>query len=248
MEQIITRHRFDIRRRHLTVADKSWLTPHMIRIVLEGEELADFQSLAPDDHIKLFFPSGTDKPEMRDYTPRMLDRAARRLTIDFAVHEAGPATQWAIDARPGDGLEIGGPRGSAVVAQVFDWWLLIGDETALPAMGRWVEEMPEDARVTTLGLVIGAEEEQSFVTRAVHQARWLHRPAEVAADPTAALAAAAALDLPEGRGFIWIAAEAAVARTLRAHFLTDRGHPRECIKASGYWVQGQADAHDKLIE
>jgi NADPH-dependent ferric siderophore reductase/DNA-binding PadR family transcriptional regulator len=246
MTEIITRHRFDIRRRQLTVKDRIQLSPQMVRFVLGSDDLADFQSLAPDDHIKLFFETGAEKPEMRDYTPRAFDRDARTLTLDFAIHEAGPATQWAIEAKIGDGLTIAGPRGSGVIAPVFDWWLLIGDETALPAMGRWVEEMPAGTRVMTLGLVTDAAEQQDFATLADHRPEWLHR--QDPADPAPVVAAAATLNLPEGRGFIWIAAEAGVARALRDHFQRERGHPKEWMKAAGYWLKGQADAQAKSLD
>ncbi|MTH79057.1 siderophore-interacting protein [Paracoccus aestuariivivens] len=244
MEPIITRHRFEIRRRTLTVLEKTYLTPKMIRFVLTSDDLADFESLGHDDHVKLFLDVGGEQPEMRDYTPRAFDREARTLTLDFAVHVAGPATQWAIDAETGDTLNIGGPRGSAVVAPVFDWWLLIGDETALPAMGRWVENMVSGTKVTTLGLVTDAAEEQVWVTDADHHAKWLHRAD--AADPSPVLDAVAALDLPLGKGFVWIAAEANVARATRDHFQMARNHPREWIKAAGYWLKGKADAHESL--
>ena len=182
---------------------------------------------------------------MRDYTPRAFDD--RSLTVDFAVHYAGPATAWALAAQPGDRITVGGPRGSAVVAPVFDWYLLIADETGLPAMGRWVEELPEGIRVVTLGAVPGAADEQVWQTPATLTARWTHRPVTQAADPAPLLTAAGGLDLPQGRGFIWIAAEARVARALRDHF-ADRGHPRAAMKAAGYWVQGQADASDKSLD
>ncbi|MDQ2067864.1 siderophore-interacting protein [Xinfangfangia sp. CPCC 101601] len=246
MEPIITRHRFDIRRRTLTLREKTWITPSMIRLVLEGDDLADFTSLAPDDHIKLFFETGAEKPQMRDYTPRAFDPEACTLTLDFAVHDAGPATHWAVTAEPGDRLTIGGPRGSAVVTATFDWWLLIGDETALPAMGRWVEEMPEGASVITLGLVRNAAEEQLWESRSDHQAYWHHR--EDPTRPEDALAAVAALTLPRGKGFVWIAAEAAVARALRDHFQNERAHPHAWIKAAGYWVRGEADASVKSFD
>ena len=71
---------------------------------------------------------------MRDYTPRRHDAEAGTLEIDFALHEAGPATQWAEQAKVGDLLGVGGPRGSFIVPTDFDWHLLIGDDTALPAI------------------------------------------------------------------------------------------------------------------
>ena len=244
MEQIITRHRHELKRRELTVARAFHLTPHMVRIVLEGDDMADFVSLAPDDHVKLLVPAGSETV-MREYTPRTFD--ARSLTLDFALHEAGPATAWARAARPGDVLTVAGPRGSAVVAAAFDWWLLIGDETALPAMGRWAEELPEGRRLITLAAIPSDADRQSFATGAAHEAHWCERPLDQAADPAPLIAAAQGLDLPEGRGFIWIAAEARVARALRDHF-AERGHPRHWMKAAGYWTKGIADGADKALD
>ncbi|WP_108663468.1 siderophore-interacting protein [Acuticoccus kandeliae] len=253
MQQIVTRHRHELKRRTLTVREVNRLTPHMIRIILSGDDLADFTSLSPDDHVKIFVPAGEagsgEGSAMRDYTPRAFDRADRSLTLDFAVHEAGPATRWALDARPGDTVVVGGPRGSAVVAPLFDWWLLIGDETALPAIARRAEELREaDAEVVTLAAVASAADEQVFAAGANHSAHWVHRPVAAAADPAPLLDAVAALTLPEGNGFVWIAAEAGVARALRDHFLDVRGHPRAWMKAAGYWKEGIADGSDKALD
>ncbi|HMR30567.1 MAG TPA: siderophore-interacting protein [Geminicoccaceae bacterium] len=243
----ITRHRHEIRWRRLTVKQKTRITPGMIRILLEGEDLADFVSLAPDDHVKLSIETGGE-PERRDYTPRHFDPAARTLAIDFAVHDAGPATQWAIDAAPGEVLEIGGPRGSAVVSPTFDWWLLVGDETALPAIGRRIEELPEGTAVVSVVAVTDEREQQAFATRARHEAIWVHRPLDRADDPAPLLAALRGIALPAGDGFVWIAAEARVARAVRDELVGSRGHPMAWTKAAGYWRKGVADAHDKLME
>ncbi len=246
MEPVITRHRHEIHRRSLTVTAVAPITPNMIRVTLENPDLANFISLGADDHVKLFFQGAGEEPEMRDYTPRSFDTAAGQLVIDFAVHGDGPATQWAAGAKLGDTLKIAGPRGSAVVAPVFDWYLLIGDETALPAIGRWVEELPAGKTVITLTSVASAADEQSFETAANHQPHWVHRPLADGADPAALLGALEGLALPEGKGFVWIAAEAGVARALRDHVQNQRNHPKEWLKASGYWLQGQSDAHEKL--
>lgn len=246
MKHEITRHRHETRRRHLTVRDKTSITPNMIRIVVEGEDLADFVSLGADDHVKLFLPAGDDGEQRRDYTPRAYDREARTLTLDFAVHDAGPATRWAIDADPGDAIEIGGPRGSAVISPTFDWWLLVGDETALPAIGRRIEELPEGAHVVSVVAVTGPEEEQHFETAARLVPIWAHRPAQDADDPAALLTVLRNIALPEGDGFVWVAGETTVARAVRDHLVTERGHPREWSKAAGYWRKGEADSHGRI--
>ncbi len=246
MQHSITRQRHEPKRRKLTIVQKSNLTPGMIRLVLEGNDLADFASAAPDDHVKLFIPRTSGEPDKRDYTPRHFDAAKRTLTLDFAVHDAGPATRWAIDARTGDTIEVGGPRGSLIVSPTFDWWLLIGDETALPAIGRRIEELPETACVISVVAVANAGEQQSFTTKAQHTAIWVHRPLDKADDAAPLLAALQKLEWAAGDGYVWIAAEAHVARTLRDYVGGIRQHPMHHLKAAGYWLKGTADAHVKI--
>ena len=253
----VTRVRRDTRRRRLTVTHVERITPGMARVHFASPELRDFASLSPDDHVKLFFPvsngdgPGGDAP-MRDYTPRRFDAEAGTLVIDFALHGAGhdhgpnigPATAWAIAARPGATLEIGGPRGSLVVADDFDWVLLIGDETALPAIGRRVEALRPGVPVTTIVVVDGAAERQVFETRADWTPVWVVRQGQGADDAELLLAALADHVPLTGEGYVWIAAEARVARALRVHMGEVRRHPEEWIRASGYWVRGKPGAHD----
>ncbi|MFC4276588.1 siderophore-interacting protein [Achromobacter aloeverae] len=247
MDHPTRRVRFELKSRRVVVQHSERLTPHMQRIVLAGPDLADFASLSPDDHVKLFFPEGGEV-ERRDYTPRRHDAAARTLTIDFALHDAGPATRWALQAKAGDSLEFGGPRGSMVVEWSYDWWLLIGDETALPAIGRRVEEAPAGTRIITVGIVPGAEDEQRFDTRADHTALWVHRPPEHADDAAPVMQALKSVALPPGDGYVWAAAEAGVAKAIRGYLRDEIDHPRAWTKVVGYWKKGQADAHEKFEE
>jgi NADPH-dependent ferric siderophore reductase len=236
----VTRLRHETRRRVITLASVERLTPHMLRLVFASPELRDFASAAPDDHVKLFFGQ-----EMRDYTPRRFDIEAGTLAIDFALHEAGPATRWAMQAKIGDSLEIGGPRGSAIVPDDFDWYLLIGDETALPAIGRRVEELRPGVSVTSFVLVPEADDAQHFSTAASWSGHWIARGASTD-DAALLLAAMKGFALPSGEGFVWIAAEAQAARALRRHVVETLGHPRGWVKAAGYWLRGVADAHEKI--
>jgi NADPH-dependent ferric siderophore reductase len=78
--------------RSLRVENTKRLTPGMLRITFAGNDLADFRSLGFDDHVKLFIPTTSGNIARRDYTPRRFDTIAGTLVIDFAIHEAGPAT------------------------------------------------------------------------------------------------------------------------------------------------------------
>jgi NADPH-dependent ferric siderophore reductase len=247
---LIERVRRDTRRRHLLVTDVERMTPRMQRISFRSRDLDDFESAAPDDHIKLFIPLSkhgdayTDDVCMRDYTPRKFDPATKTLIIDFALHEAGRATAWALQACPGDTLEIGGPRKSTIVADDFDWYLLIGDETALPSIGRRVEELRPGVRVLTVVVVETFAERQTFATSAIWTPLWIARDGRSASDDALMRLALADHEVPAGDGYIWIAGEASVARSLRNLVSETWGHPREWTKSSGYWVRDKAGAYE----
>ena len=249
-DRAITRIRHETRRRKISVTSVYALTPRMRRIEFTACDLFDFVSASPDDHVKLFFPHCLDtvenpSPCMRDYTPRSFDTKQGRLVIDFALHEAGPATSWAVTAKVGDTLDVGGPRGSAVLSNNFDWYVFIGDETALPAIGRFVEEAKPGAPVATAVVIDSDAEVQQFQTHAVWTPIWSIR--DGARDDAALLRAAlSTTSLSRGAGFVWIAAETQIARALRSYIVNDRQHPREWTKASGYWTRGKADTHESI--
>jgi len=236
----IQRVRHETRRRSLTITGIEG--PRMKRMTFAGD-LEGFVSASADDHIKLFFAEG-----MRDFTPRAFDIAKGEITIDFALHEAGPAAFWAQGAKIGDGLEIGGPRGSAVVPDDFDWYVLLGDETALPAIGRRVEGLRAGVPVISVVAVQDAQDAQSFVTQADWQGHWATRAGQAGDDADRMIAVLDGLALPDGEGFVWIAGESEMARRLRAYILEQRGHNRAWIKAAGYWTRGQADAHGAIVD
>lgn len=244
----IERIRREPKRRSLSVVRAFALTPAMRRIEFASPELHDFASAGADDHIKLFVadPASPSGVAMRDYTPRAFDAGRGTLTVDFALHNAGPATAWAIQAKPGDTLEIGGPRGSLVVADDFDFYLLIGDETALPAIGRRVEGLRPGVPVTTIAVVDSGVEAQTFETRAAWRPVWVFRAGQPADDVALLRDALASWRTPAGDGYVWIAAEAAVARTLKGHMLEERRHPKAWLKSAGYWVRGKAGESEKL--
>ena len=263
-ERTARRVRHETRRRMLQVREVSRVTPKMVRVVLGGEDLAGFVSAAHDDHVKLFFPppgeekpafptqtpngpvypEGVRQPASRDYTPRRYDLAANTLTIDFVLHDAGPATAWAAQARPGNYLGVGGPRGSFIVPDDFDWYLLAGDETGLPAIGRRLEELAAGTRAIVVAEVADPSEEQNFNTRARLETHWLHRNGAEPGDPSLLQKAIAALKLPPGDGYAWIAAEAAVAKSLRRLLVDERGLRKDRVKAAAYWKRGAVAVHE----
>lgn len=244
----IARVRHALKMRRLDVVRVLRLTPRMVRVTFTGADLEGFVSAAPDDHVKLFFPvaggqinlptMGPDGPlfaegvapsPARDYTPRRYDAASNELDIDFVLHGEGPASTWAEGVKIGDQLGVGGPRGSMIVPDDYDHYVLVGDATALPAIGRWLEEMPANTPVTVLA-EIASDEERQVLKRDV---RWFIAGESPGLDDTLA-----ALQIPEGDTFWWVATESRRARVLRALLVEQRGIDKHWVKATGYW---QAD-------
>ena len=246
--------------RTLDVLRVERLTPHMQRITLGGEALHGFLSAAPDDHVKLFFPNsqgelvpptlGPNGPEfptgrepspMRDYTPRRHDAAGNELVIDFVLHGDGPASTWAAQAAVGQRLGTGGPRGSFIAAEDYDRYVLIGDETALPAIGRWLEEMPEGANVHALVEIPGAGDRQLLESRSRFTLDWFERDGRNAADSDLLEQALHRLPAIAGDTFYWIAAESRRARAMRQFLSLERDVAKESIRATGYWKSGDGE-------
>jgi len=257
------RVRHELRFRQLTVKTVQRVTPHLIRITLTGDALEGFTSPGFDDHAKLFFPdaatgqltlptAGPDgpvwpeggRPAMRDYTPRRHDAQANTLEIDFALHDAGPATQWAEQAKPGDIVGVGGPRGSFIVPTEFDWHLLIGDDTALPAIARRLAELPAGARAVVLAEVDSAADEIPFETQAELTLRWVHRQGAAPGLSPVLVDTLKAMTLPAGDFHAWVGCESAIAKALRAHLVGERAANAKWVRASGYWRRGAVATHD----
>lgn len=236
----VQRVRHELKRRLLTVTQVQALSPHVVSVTLGGDDLADFVSLSFDDHVKLLFdaPDGGE-PARRDYTPRRFVAAARQLTIEFALHGPGVASDWARQAQPGQRLWVAGPRGSMVVPLDHDWHLLAGDDSALPALHRRLEELPAGSRALVLGLLADAADQRVFTTAAALQVQWCNTAAQW-------LQALRDLRLPPGEGFVWCAGESRLMAQARELLLQHHQHPRHAMKVAAYWKPGASDFHETL--
>ncbi|MBF7685617.1 siderophore-interacting protein [Acinetobacter sp. B10A] len=246
--------------RWVEVQQKIVLSPHLLRIVFYGENLADFNSAGFDDHVKLFFPdpitgqihvpnfsqTESDKtgaplaPEIkkiaRDYTPRLFQPQQKTLSIDFVLHDAGPATQWAKQSQLGDRLVIGGPRGSMVIPQNYAQHVLIGDETALPAIARRLEELPKHSNVSAFIFIHNTTARIELTHLAQAQIVWLDPQHQD--DLTSHLWSK--INWHQSDSFFWIACEAQLSRQIK-HTLTEQYQiDSSRIKAAGYWQKNSS--------
>ena len=243
------RVRNDLRFRELDVLRVERVNAGFQRIVLGGEALEGFSSRGYDDHTKVFFPvpgttfvppvvteEGIDwgegvRPQARDYTP-LFDAEHNELVLDFFVHDGGVASRWALEAKVGDKLTIGGPRGSLVVPEDYAWQLYVCDESGMPALRRRLETIaslkvrPEIHAVVTVG-------DASYKTYLAHLSgfniTWIVGHSEQAvADQLAALT------VPAEDYFIWLTGEGKVVKNLSRRFETD-AIDQQLVRASAYW-------------
>ena len=253
------RVRHPVKIRLLQVKRITELSPTMRRITLTGDDLPGFYSPAFDDHLKLIvpdageekprmptlgekgmvFPEDQPKPALRDYTPRRYDPDTNELDIDFVLDHAGPATDWANQAEPGHYIGIAGPRGSFIIPPHFDWHLLMGDETALPAIARRLEELPASTQAIVVVKTTTEAGKIELHSQCQAQITWLTQGIDDRSGTEALLASVDDLELPEGEGFFWAAAEYRDIKALRQAIVDKFAIDKSRIRASSYWQHSQ---------
>jgi len=237
----VQRVRHELRRRDLTIVRRTPIGPQLVALTFGGEALADFVSAGFDDHVRLIFEGRDGSPQHRDYTPRHFDAQRRELTIEFVLHGHGEAADWAQRAAVGDRATIGGPRGSMIVPLDYDWHLLAGDATALPAVRRRLAEMPAGTPVQLLLQVADEADRPPLNTAAALDTTWV-------ADDEAFVEALRRMPLPPGEGYVWCAGEAAVMARARGVLLGERQLPREAMRVAAYWKRGATGHHQDLTD
>ncbi|WP_442588981.1 siderophore-interacting protein [Pedobacter sp. AW31-3R] len=222
------------------VKRKVFLTPHYIRVILEGSDLQLFSQVTVGVNNKVFIPvDGAEKETVRrTYTLRALDMKAGEMTVDFVAHgEEGPASAWAIHAKPGDTIEIAMKDKSNPLYPEADWYLLAGDHTALPVISVILETLP--AAVTGIAIihVSGLEDMLEIETKSKVQIKWIFDNQH----KDSLLEAVANVIIPrEVSKYVFAAAESGVIKSMRTYF-TETGITREELSAQAYWKLGVAE-------
>ncbi|KYH43030.1 siderophore-interacting protein [Branchiibius sp. NY16-3462-2] len=257
---------YPINVRELRVLEVSDVTPRMRRIVIGGDQLGAFTTpdgiaVPPlrnegfDDHVKVIVPDAgqpravpprqveghldwSGASAAKDYTPRDWDPRTGRLTLDFVKHDGGVASAWSLSAEVGDPVHIAGPKSSALLPADVDRLLVGGDETALPAIGRLLQEWPAGVGGQVFVEVADAAEQQDLPVPDGVTLTWLHRRGVAAGHSTVLADAVTAMPWPDGSVYCWFAGEAMSLKPIR-RYLKERGVPADCLEVSGYWRRTQ---------
>jgi NADPH-dependent ferric siderophore reductase len=223
-----------------TVAAVQQVTPRMTRVRLVDDSLGGLAAV-PGQTLKIYVPDPASgilvsrDYTVRDYAVSDEESGPPRLDIDFVLHGAGPAAQWARRVQPGQTLGFVGPSGRYRPDPAADWYLFAGDETALPAIQAYVGMLPADACALLYVEVADAAEQQPMPGPARPLVQWLHRGDREPGTSAVLDDAVRTVRLPAGQGRIWIAGHTPTVRRIRAHLLDDRGVDRRALYVKGFW-------------
>jgi NADPH-dependent ferric siderophore reductase len=251
--------------RMLEVRGVERLTQRMMRVTLGGPEAEGFENPAPTQHVKLIIPEpgqtrpvlpdpsaprgavGPDgrRPTMRTLTVRRFAPTPGELQVDFVLHGEGPASQWAERAQVGGLVAVAGPGGRRyAIDAAAQRYLLIGDATALPAIGTVLDSLPAGARADVYAEVAGPDDELAWTSAAQVRVTWLHRSPDATPVEDGLLAALADAEPLSQWDRVWLACEATVMRRIRRSLLEDGQLAQDHIVTRGYWKVGGANYPD----
>jgi NADPH-dependent ferric siderophore reductase len=225
----------------------------MARITVGGPQVADFEGAGTDENVMVYlYEPGAELPDpltlesarvamshtrpyMRSYTIRRHDPAANEIDFDFVLHgDHGPASRWAANARPGDEMIFVGPSPAYRPDPDADWHLLVGDETALPAIDAIIRALPH-ATIRAFVEIADAAEEQPLA-----DVTWVHRDGRPAGGDDLLVKTLAEAEFPAGVPAVWAAGERQVMQAVRDHLVAERGIDRLKIRPATYWRLGHA--------
>ena len=253
---------------HGEVLTSDRLGSHLVRVVLGGPGLDGFTSTGDsDEYVNCFFlPPGAsyappfdddavrDLPrEQRPYPRRITVRSwnprRRELTLDIAAHgDVGYAGRWALNAAPGDRLQLRGPAGGYRPHADADSYLLVGDESALPAIAAAAEAVPVGRAVTAV-VEVEVEAGEVPLDSPGHLAvRWVHRAGHEHELDTLLADAVAALPRPVGTVSAFVHGEAAATRAVRRHLLEEGIVREDLLSCSPYWRRGHDDEQWRTVK
>jgi NADPH-dependent ferric siderophore reductase len=224
----------------------------MARVTLIGPELEGLEVTQPASSVRVvvaspgaaelivpewtgnefLLPDGA-RPALRTFTPRRLDPIALELDLDIVLHEGGVISAWAAAAAEGDRAAVSGPARGYDIEPEVKKFVLLGDETALAAIGQLLEAIPQSASVEVHVEVARADAQLELPSHAGAQVEW--HPLGNDDRPGNALVAAVMGSNIEPGTRVWAAGEAAGMQRIRSYLFDEVGLTRAAATVRGYW-------------
>lgn len=226
------------------VSGRERLGSQRIRLTFSGDEVAAFIRLeaaqAPCAWIKLIVPSSSGESVRRAYTLRMFDVDKGTFSVDFVLHDGGMMSAWAQAAQVGNAVGFAGPRiGGFTLRPEAQWIVLIGDETALPAIQTILTSLPSHLPGIVLIETDCPGEHEAFFAGPNIRLSWVRRTSYQAGADCALVQALDGVAILPGIGQAWVAGEADSVKAVRA--LLQEKWKLQNTTGKGYWKRDVAD-------
>lgn len=242
---------------HITeVAAVEQRSPHVRRVTLRGG-LERLVSAGPDSFVYFLLPPpGHDEltvdaafswerhfatPEAERavgayYTIRAHRPADDEIDVDMVLHgDDGAASAWAARAEPGDPAALWGPRTTFHPPDDTTWFLLIADDTGLPALAAIAEWLPEGTAAVALIEVADGAEQVALHSAAALDVRWAFRDGAPPGTTTQLVDAVRAVVPPSAPAYVWGGAESRCMTAIRKVVRHEWELPRERVSLTPYW-------------
>ncbi|GIC75741.1 siderophore-interacting protein [Moritella sp. F3] len=251
--------------RIVTVIDSQQITPNMQRISFQADDLSDFPTDAEGGYIKLLFteqgetdistlPADT-RPKMRTYTIRHLRHSLDQFDVDFVRHghgvneqtiseHGGFAAAWSQSARIGDSISIAGPGEIKPINLHVNWYFLVADMTALPALAAQLNKLPATAEGYAVIEINHTDDKQTLIKPDGIEVVWV-----LANSTETELASQVqALAWLSGDVSVWCACEFSTMRALRQYFRNEKAVDKDNLYISSYWKAGCTEDGHKIAK
>lgn len=239
----------------VTVVNSQRVTPNMQRITLKGDALMNFPADCEGGYIKLMFDAAGntiekmvegERPVLRTYTIRRFMPEQSSIEVDFVRHitedlQCGFAARWAENAKVGDSISIMGPGPLADLDPDADWYFMVADMTALPALSAKIKTLPRDAKGYAVIKVQQSEDIQEIEAPSGFKVTWLVEGESLSQS-------AEAQPWLDGSPFVWVACDFDSMRELRQYFRNEKEIDKDSIYISSYWKAGVSEDGHKAIK
>jgi NADPH-dependent ferric siderophore reductase len=244
------------------------LTPGFRQITCGGGDLVEYRPLAPDQFVHVLAPRPgradlaigrdftwdgypdlpeDDRPVGAYYTVRRWRPDVHELDLVVVLHgDDGEGSAWAGRVQPGDPVALWGPREAWAPPADTDWYLLVADESGLPAVAAILESLPEGTVARVVVEVADAREQLPLPASPTVEVTWLHRAGAEPGTTTVLADAVRALPFPPGTPYVWGGGESRAMTAVRRFVRQEVGLPREAVALVAYWRHAvhAGDPHD----
>lgn len=225
----------------------------MLQLTFEGEGLRTLTETEPAASVRLLVPSpgvntletpawnGNEflladgsRPALRTFTPLRVERNSGRLQLQVVRHHGGAVATWAEDAALGSEAAISGPGSGYTIDEDAERFLLLGDETAIPAISDLLQALPDSVTIEAHIEIVQSDAQLALPDHPGATVTWHVNEDEASPGSELVGVAGAWHGLPDTTR-LWAAGEAASMQVIRKHLFKTHGVARSQASVRGYW-------------